>query len=159
MLSALIGILFKRKLKQIFCTGTHRPLTFLCRCSSTAKSAIVPWKSSPSSTFSPCSNFSFSLRISSLWLEVPSHKVPHWWCTPDPLGEPHDDVFTLFFSPAVLPRPDAGYLYTFQAPKARITSFRLLILVGQVIQVYVFCDRAWGFFGLLVLPLLVAFLG
>ncbi len=101
----------------------HRPFClsrFYANALSTAKSATVPLKRSPSSTFSFCLNLPYSVSYN-LWPVVPSHKVPHWSCTPDPVGEPHDDILTLFFSPAVLPS----------------TSFRLLLLDGQVIYVFI----------------------
>ncbi len=49
----------------------------------------------------------------------PLTQGPHWRCTPFPLGEPHDDILTLFFSQAVLPRPDAGLFNTFPDPIGR----------------------------------------
>jgi hypothetical protein len=56
----------------------------------------------------------------------------------------------------------ADLFTTFQAPRARITSFRMLLVVGP--EIYVFCDGARGFFGLFCIPgwflqLLIALLG
>jgi hypothetical protein len=149
----------REELQRIFCIGHFCLWRFYANVLSTAKSATVSLKSSLGSTFSSCLYLPFSLS-DSLWLVVPTHKVPHGRCTPDPLGKPHGDVLVLFYSPAVRGLTQASNI--FQAPRARITSLRLLLLVGP--SNICFCDEAWGFLGLLCtpgwfLPLHVAILG